>query len=219
MTEEKKKRKNRNLTAVEQRELEHKVRDLLGKNYTDFEILQRLNLQPHVLKYYKQRIYDIDHDRFQRFDKVTVFGDYVEKSRRMIKELDELKVKFRNRGQWTALVAAVKEKNVIYKDVIKLGQDFGFIERKASEITVQGEMSFATYTMEEVKKELKEEVARLNQMAKGDVIEMRPELLESLDEDTEKIKKYFPVEIKEPQKKKIKKKKVIKKKLKLKFRR
>jgi len=214
----KKSKANRNLSPIEQRKLESKIRRLIGKSYSDIEILEELTLQPHVLRHYKQRIYEIDKERFNHLDSVTVYTDYTEKSRQMIKELDKLKVKFSNRGQWTALVAAVKEKNVIYKDVIKLGQDFGFIERKASEITFQGEMSFATYTTEEVKKELEKEVKKLNQMAKGEIIEMRPELLETLDEDTEKIKKYFPVDIQEVQAKKTIQKKVIKKKIKLKMR-
>jgi len=213
---DKKKKKSNSLTAIEQRKLEGQVRKLIGKCYSDLEILEELGLQPHVLKYYRQRIYDLDQEKFQHLDSVSVYTDYTEKARQMIKELDKLKVKFSNRGQWTALVAAVKEKNTIYKDVIKLGQDFGFIERKVNEIKIQGEMSFASYTTEEIKQELEKEMKKLNQMAKGNIIEMRPELLETLDEDTEKLQKFFPVDIKEVEK--PVKKKVTKKKLKLKFR-
>ena len=216
MTEKNIIKKSKNLSPVEQRKLENKIRKLIGRNFSDFEILEELDLQPHVLRYYKQRIYDIDSEKFKHLDSVTVYSDYCEKARCMIKEFDKIKTRFTNRGQWAALSNAIKEKNIIYKDVIKLGQEFGFIERKANEISIQGEMSFASYSTDEIKDELAKEVKKLNDMARGKIINMRPEMLETLDTGTEKLKKFFPVNIQKIEK--PVEKKVVKKKLKLKFR-
>lgn len=192
----KKHRRGRRLTADEQLSLELQVRERIGKNYNSAQIMDELSLQPHIYLQYLQRIHDRDKDKFESLNTVQVYSDYMSKSNQMIKELDKLKTKFQNRGQWTALVAAIKEKRAIYNDCHKMGQDFGFIEKKKTEINVESELTFATMTREEVEKELEKDVAAMNQMVHANVIEMRPELLESLDEDTEKIKKYIPSNVK-----------------------
>ncbi len=187
------KKKGGRLTASEQRSLEISVRELIGKNYTPSQIMDDLNMQPHILEQYLRRIHDIDKEHFDNFNSVQVYSDYLAKSDQMVKELDKLKTKFQNRGQWTALVAAIKEKRAIYNDCFKMGQDFGFIEKRKTEVLIESEMTFATMSKEEVDAELKKSIAEMNQMVQADVIEMRPELLESLDEDTERIKRYIPV--------------------------
>lgn len=180
------------LTASEQRSLELRVRELTGKNYTPTQIMEDMNMQPHVLSQYLQRINDIDKENFESLNNVKVYSDYISKSHQMIKELDKLKTKFQNRGQWTALVSAIKEKRAIYNDCLKVGQNFGFIEKQKTEVHIETEMTFSTMTKEEVEAELRKSVIEMNQMVNDNVIEMRPELLDSLDENKNDIKKYIP---------------------------
>ena len=185
-------KKGNRLTASEQRTLEINIREYIGKNYNPTQIMDELDIQPHILAQYLQRIQDLDKEKFEGLSSVSVYSEYLAKSDQMIKELDKLKTKFQNRGQWTALVAAIKEKRSIYNDCLKLGQEFGFIQKTKTELFLESEMTFATMSKEEVEAELKKSVAEMNQMVNADVIEMRPELLESLDEDTEAIQKYIP---------------------------
>ena len=197
------KKRGRKLTNKEQRKLENDIRTLIGKDYSDFEIMERLELQPHILQQYQQRISDIDTGNFHKLNRVKVYSDYVLKSRVIIKELDEVKKKFSNRGQFTALVAAIKEKREVYKDVIKLGQDLGFIEKKANMVKLEGEISFSNYSKDEIKAEIEKEMLKLEGMASGNVIEMRPELLESTGDSLETTKRFLPSSVKvlEPTKK------------------
>jgi len=196
----KKKKKSNKLTAIQQRELETSIRQYKGKGHSDLEILEKLNLQPHVYKQYLARINDIDRENFQSLDSVKVYSDFVEKSRALVKDLDKMQKRFDYRKQFTALVAAVKMKHDINKDVVKLGQQLGFIENKGGDkISVEAEMTFTTMTTEDVKKEVENEMARLNNMASQPIIEMRPELLASLEGDEKRIRKFIPDNIYVPE--------------------
>jgi len=188
MKKNKSKKKPAQRSLKQQRHLMSDIRRLIGKNYTDYEIMEQLEIRPDDLSHYKQQILRNDKDVLENLDSVGVYSDYLLKSRQMVKELDELKVKFRNKGQWTALVAAVKQKKEIYDSVIKMGQDFGFIEKKATEFKVSGEMSFSTMSEKEVKEEIQKEVENIQRLSTG-VIDMRPELLGVMPEE---VRKFIP---------------------------
>lgn len=173
----------RKLSKAEARRCMNRIRHMIGKNYDDAEIAEELNIRSDQVEFLKRRIYQLDKARFQSFDKYAVYTDYVAKSTQMVKELDEIKTKFRNRGQWAALVAAVKQKGEIYDKVIKLGQDFGFIDKKATEIKVEGEMTFSTMSEKDIRAEIESEVKKMHQLASGKVIEMRPELIGVTDDE------------------------------------
>lgn len=208
-------RKGKGLSPKQQRKLQAEIRKLIGKNYTDEEIIEALNVRPNDLKIHKKKILDADRVAFKHLDTSAVYSDYIQKMGHLIKELDEVKTKFRNRGQFTALVAAIKEKKNIHDSVIKMGQDFGFIDRKAKEMKVDGEITFSTMSEEQVKEEIQKEVQRLNDLSKGGVIEMREEVLGVTDSD---IKRFLPSSVKKepPKSGKTKKaKKKVKAKVKL----
>lgn len=171
------------MTKKERKRCIVRMRNLIGKNYTDDEIAEELAVGVDQVMALRRRIYATDKARFQSFDKYVVYSDYIAKSTQMVKELDDIKTKFRNRGQWTALVAAVKQKGEIYDKVIKLGQDFGFIDKKATEIKVEGEMSFSAMTDKDIRAEIQAEVNKMHQLAAGKVVDMRPELLGVTDQD------------------------------------
>lgn len=182
----------RKLSKGEARRCINRMRHLIGKNYTDDELAEELKIRSDQVQVLRRRIYQTDKVRFQTFDKYAVYSDYVAKSTQMVKELDEIKTKFRNRGQWTALVAAVKQKGEIYDKVIKLGQEFGFIDRKATEIKVEGEMSFSTMSDADMKAEIAAEVAKMHKLASGQIVDMRPELIGVTNEE---VASYVPANL------------------------
>lgn len=211
---------NSRMTAVEQRELEANIRQYKGKGFSDLEILEKLNLQPHVYKQYLQRIYDIDREDFEGLNSVKVFTDFSEKSRALVKELDRMQKRFDYRKQFTALVACIKQKHEINKDRIKLGQQLGFIDQKANEVSVETEMTFSTMSTEEVQREVQKELNKLNEMAHKPTVEMRPELMNTLGEDEADMKRFVPsnISISEEDSKPKKRKTKVKTKVKLKRR-
>lgn len=214
----KKKKKSKGLKAADQRSLEQSIRKLIGRGHSDITIMEKLGLRPHILKEYKLRIHDIDQQEFAGLNNVKVYTDFVEKSKQNINDLEEMQQRFKWKHQYTALVACIKMKHEINKDVLKTGQQMGFIELQGNEVSVEAELSFSTMSTDDVKQEVSDEVARLNAMAQGagNIIEMRPELLATLEDDEKRIRKFIPADvIKEDQVQKVKKPKVkIKVKLK-----
>lgn len=168
-------------TIIERRELLAEIRKRIGKNLTDDEIIDELGLQPHILADYKRQLLDFDRAAFEHLDSVTVYSEYIQKIRRIINELDWAMKICKEKGQGQALVNAIWRKKEAYDSVIKLGQDFGFIEKRASELRVSSELSFSTMSEEEVKEEIKREVQKMNEITRN-TIPMRGEVVELLDE-------------------------------------
>ena len=215
MGKKRKKRSNSNsLTAKGQRQMEVDIRVKIGEGKNSAEIMEELDLQPHVFASYLSRIKDIDKNFFETMSSTDVYTNFVEKSRGMIKELRVMRKRFDYRKQYTALVASVKQEHEINKDLVKLGQQLGFIEQKGAEISVESELTFSTMTTEEVRNEVNNEIERLNNMVTQSTIIMRPELMDALGNDKDSIKKYVPdyiaIEEEKPRKKKIKVKTKIK---------
>lgn len=183
------KQRNRGLTPKEKRRLAHEVRLLIGKNYSDYEILEKLDLQPHVLAEVKHEILTLDSEVFKNLSSAMVFSDFTEKSADNIRQIDNFFTKFKNRGQWSALVAGIKVKQEIYKDVIKLGQDLGFIDKKAGELKLSGEMTFGTMAEHEVMEQVQKEIAEINKIIKRRDIPVRAEVMEAAGEE---LKKFMP---------------------------
>lgn len=180
------------MPAREKRKIISDVRRLIGKGYTDEEILEEMDIRSDTLRLIKHHIYKIDKMTFENLDNATVYSDYIFKCQQMIRDLDEMKVKFRNRGQWTALVASVKTKKEILDGVIKMGQEFGYISKKATELKMSGEISMTAMSTKDMKAEIAREVESLNKLAKGKAIEMRQELLGVTDQE---LKKFLPANV------------------------
>jgi len=160
--------------------------------------METLRMGPKTLHALKSEIIGTDRTLFKHLDSSAVFSDYLMKSKTMVKRLHNMSVKFNNRGQWTALVAAIKQEQNIYDTVIKHGQDFGFIDKKAAEskVTLEGELTFSAATPEAMKKEIAKQVKELNTLAEGGVIEMRKELLGITDADVESFVPSSVIDVK-----------------------
>lgn len=183
------KKRNKGLTPKEKRKLAHEVRLLIGKNYSDHEIMEKLDLRPNVLEEVKTQILTLDGEVYKNLSSAMVFSDFIEKSRDNIKQIDNFFTKFKNRGQWSALVAGIKVKQEIHKDVIKLGQDLGFIDKKAGELKLSGEMTFGTMAEHEVMEKVQEEINQINKIIKRRDAPIRAEVLEAAGEE---VRRFMP---------------------------
>lgn len=179
------KKPSRRRNPKEKRELLAEVRKRIGKNLTDDEIASELGLQPHILAEYKNQLLEFDRASFESLDSVAVYSEYIQKIRRIISELDWAMKICKERGQGQALVNAIWRKKEAYDSLIKLGQDFGFIEKRASELKVSSELSFSTMTESEVKEEIQKEVQKMREVAQAST-QMRPEVAELLDKNLQK---------------------------------
>jgi len=184
----KKKSKRMGLSRLDKRKRAIDIKRLIGKGWTDEEIIDHLEMRPGNFAQYKKQIQETDRAIFTNMDTSGVFSDYCLKMRELVKELDAVKIKFKSHHQYTALVAAIKQKKEIYDSVIKMGQDFGFIDRKVKELKLKGDFSFSTMTETQVKDEIQVEVERMKRLMSGQ-IDMREELLDVTESE---VKKYIP---------------------------
>lgn len=199
---------------ISRKKIIQRIRKYLGQNMTDLEIIKKMGLRDQSYSQYKNAIYNADRRAIQNLDTKTIFAEYVMKNHQLVRELDVLKKKFTNYGQWTALVAAIKQKREIYNDVIAKGQDFGFIDRKVTELKVSSTMTFNTMSEEEMKAEIAQEVKAMKALATKQ-IDMRPELLDVTPDEVKMFAPAHVLKLPAPERRK----KNVKRKVKLTFKR
>lgn len=131
-------KRNKGLKRSDQRKLEDKIRELIGKDFSDQEIMEVLDLQPHVLRLYRQRILEADMTWLRSRSAEDIFGEYVRQAGQWVKDLDMQCKLFRKHGQETAYVHAIRQRRRIHAQVIKMGQDLGIIPKNVMHVQVQG---------------------------------------------------------------------------------
>jgi len=173
------------------RVLTEKIRKLMGKNKSNEEIMVKLGIRSALLSGIQAEVLNADTNFFESMTSGGVYSDYLMKSKGMIKKLHKLQTEFKGRGQYTALVAAIKQEKDIYDSIIKHGQDFGFIQKKSQSLEVTNTLTFGNLTDKELKAEIQKEMTDLNRMAKGNTIDMRPELLGVADD----VESFIPANV------------------------
>lgn len=175
---EKRTKKYRDIKGKERKILGQEIRRLIGKSKTDIEMCEELGIKHSLLIEIKKELLAVDSAIYGNLSSVAVMQDFVEKSRDNIVHIDQFFTKFKNRGQWSALVAGIKVKQEIHKDCIKLGQDLGFIDKKSGELKVTGEIGFSTMAESEVMDQIQKEMDGIKNMLKRKPIGMRSEILD-----------------------------------------
>ena len=189
-----------------------KVRRLLGKNYTDDEICDQLNIKSTTLLSAKSEILTFDTTLFEHLDSSGVFSQYLLNQKQNIIDLDRLinSTNPKKANEKTAFVAAIKLRADILSQINKLGQELGLIDKVAKEVNVKqtGKIDVSlTMTNINLKKEIEAEKQKLHKLAAGNQIEMREELLGVTDDD---LRNFLPASVKEVAPAKKRKSRLIK---------
>ncbi len=159
------------------------IEELIGENYTDFEIEEKLNLSAEQFCKYREVIYAKHRMTLQNLTPEKVFSDYAMKMSRVVKELDEAIESCREGNQLQAMVSAIWRKKEASDSVIKLGQELGFIPKNAKSVNVTNDISFTTMTSEELRAEIEREKQKLIEIAKRKV-HIRSEVVQFMDPHT-----------------------------------
>ncbi len=159
------------------------VEELIGQNYTDFEIEEKLNLSPEQLCKYREIIYARHRMILQNLTPEKIFSDYAMKMNKVVKELDEAIEFCREGNQLQAMVSAIWRKKEASDSVIKLGQELGFIPKNAKSVQITNDISFTSMTTEELKAELERNTKRLHEMTTRKIF-IRPEVAQFMDPTT-----------------------------------
>lgn len=154
-------KRNKGYSKKKQAEVETKIRELIGKNYSDFEIQEKLNLQPHVLRHYKKKIYDKDKINFQHMTAESVLADYAEKAQQSIDELEVLIQQERTSNRMSlAHVQAVKLKHRLENQIIKHAQGMGMLPKRGRELELAN-MHFQKHSMKDIQAALQVETENM----------------------------------------------------------
>jgi len=199
------------LSGLKRKRLVKKIRRLMGKGYDDQEIIDTLDIQTKTLVACKQDILNFDKTFFEHLDSGTVFSDYLLRAKQNTKDLDKLinttNIRSAQGSEKSAFVAAIKLRKEIHDTCVKMGQDLGFVDRKAKEVDINldGDFNFNFQTMsdKDIRQQIEDETKRLDQIASGKVIEMRTELLGVTDSE---VARFLPASVKKPANYKNKKK-------------
>lgn len=159
------------------------IEELIGDNYNDFEIEEKLNLSSEQLQKYKEMIFENHRMALQNLTPEKVFSDYAMKISKLIKELDEAIESCREGNQLQAMVSAIWRKKEASDSVIKLGQELSFIPKNAKSVNVTNDISFTAMTSEDLRAEIEREKQKLVEIAKRK-IHIRSEVAQFMDPHT-----------------------------------
>lgn len=185
------------LRGKKRTKLVEKIRRLIGKNYSDEEMCQTLNVHPARLTALKSEILVFDKTFFEHLDSGTVFSEYIMKAKQNIVDLNRLinttNIRSAQGSEKAAFVAAIKLRGEINEKCVKMGQDLGHIDRRAKEVNLNLEgnvdFNFSSMTNAQIQDEIQAEVKKLNDLASGNVVNMREDLLGVTGDE---IRKFLP---------------------------
>lgn len=104
---------------------------MLEEGKTDAQAMEELKLKPEPYRQLKRDALKAEASNLRGRTTEEVFAEYVLRQAGCIRDLSLMSRKFDQKKHYSALVASVKARSDIYDKIIKTGQDFGIIERKA----------------------------------------------------------------------------------------
>jgi len=179
-------------TDIDKRELKDKIRSLNGRGKSDHQICQRLDIEMNILQIYRNEIVEEDTYVIQHITPESAYCDYLEKMGELLRQLQKEKRRASKLRQMAATMAAIKLQADLYDRCVKLGQEFGFLEKKASEIKISQEFKFSEMSDKELKKAIQDEFKGIQDLVKNEPRTIRPELLGLSGGD---ISEFIPADV------------------------
>jgi len=125
---------------------------LIGKNYSDWGIERRLKLQPHVVRYYKQRAYSSYTETLRELTPEKALIDYAIAIQSYVAELDQvLRTIHRSGKAHTATVKAIRLKYRLENDVVGMAKKLGLLPKRAISVEV-GNIVFEKRSMKRIRR-------------------------------------------------------------------
>lgn len=185
------------LRGKKRAKLVEKIRRLIGKDYSDEQMCQTLGIHSTRLTALKTEILTFDKTYFEHIDSGSVFSDYLLRAKQNVTDLNRLinstNIRSAQGSEKAAFVGAIKLRGEIHDKCVKLGQDLGHIDKRAKEVKIdlEGNVDFNISTMSnaDIQAEIQAEVTKLHQLADGNVINMREELLGVSGDE---VRKFLP---------------------------
>jgi hypothetical protein len=154
-------KRNRGYSKAKQAEVEDQIRKLIGCNCDDYEIQKILNLQPHIVRHYKNRIYAKAKVFFESLTPEMVLVGFAMNAQESIEELEWVKREGLKTGTYSlAHVQAVRLQHRIENDVIRLAQTLGLLPKRARHLQVAN-IHFQKHAMADIRIAVQHEVENI----------------------------------------------------------
>jgi hypothetical protein len=96
-----------------------------------------------------------------------VFVDYVLHQRAVIKDLSDAYEKFKGSNQSNAMVGALRARADVYDKIIKVGQEFGLIEKKPEERRILAGIAVAEISDDKLRSMIVGEISNVDRLMKA----------------------------------------------------
>lgn len=143
-------KKNKGYSKKKKREVEQKVRDLIGRNFSDHKIGMILGLQPHVVRHYKQLIFNKDKRTFATMTTEDWLAYYAQSVESLQTELDEALSLMKGQKPTKAEVAALRLKHRLENSVVQQAQSMGKLPKRGRELSI-GDKRYRKKSMKEIR--------------------------------------------------------------------
>lgn len=165
-TMKEKKRRNKGYSKKKKREVKEKIRELIGRDFSDFETQEKLSLQPHVLQHYKKRIYAEDRMVFENLTAKGVLAFLADKTQENVKALEEvIQVGRKEKKITQAHVSAVRLQHRLEGNMVNWSKKLGLSKKRDREVEVNG-VKFEKRT----RKSIREAVAHETELMLNDLL-------------------------------------------------
>lgn len=145
-------KRNKGYSRAKQAKTEAAIRELIGKNCTDDEIMDALHLQPHVLRHYRDRINRFDRFVIDNMDADSILLEYGQFAKQCAGELEEaMRVMRKRRTPPLALVQAIRLRHRIENQVIDHARNMGKMPKRADTLELREGLMFRKHTMKEIR--------------------------------------------------------------------
>ena len=155
-----------------------RVLDFLESGKTDIWIMDKLGLMPDEYFDMKRRAIRSQVEAFRRRSTEEIYAEYVLQQAACIRDLTGLAATAHGKKDARALIAAVTARSNIYDKIIKTGQDFGIIEKKAERREIALGVVLANLSDEDLRGRISGELTGIKDLmikfADKDLLDLRP---------------------------------------------
>jgi len=155
-----------------------RVLDYLEEGRTDNWIAEKLGLGPDEYQDLKRGAMKAQVSAIRRKTTEEVYADYLVQQAACIRELTSLSKTSRLKSNLPALISAVRARSEILDKIIKMGQDFGIIERKPERKEIALGVVVAKLSNEELRQRILSELCGIDVLMKkfGDknLLDLKP---------------------------------------------
>ena len=150
--------------AAEQRKLVARLLVYLSEGKTDVEAQAELDVSPAKYANLRKALLESEADRLRETPTEHTYVEYCLAQTACIRDLTEIADEAKKQKNMNGLIGAVRARSDIIDKIIKKGQEFGVLEKKAEEKRIVAGIVVAQLSNVELKVAITSQIAELNKL-------------------------------------------------------